>query len=164
MSYRRLIRGLLPLAAGLLLGACAGQPPGAQASGPEQLVRDAYAAFARGDMAAVQAVMADDLVWYEAEGLAIGGVYESPQAVMENIFAQIGAEWDSYSAEPGMIIASGQRVAVWGRYQGVHRESGGRLDVPFAHLWIIDKGKLVEFHQLTDTVLFNAAIAGEAAD
>ncbi|MDX1442611.1 MAG: nuclear transport factor 2 family protein [Gammaproteobacteria bacterium] len=142
----------------LLVGACGGEATDPVAAESERIVREGYAAFARGDMDAVMATMSPELVWYEAEGLPIGGVYHGPQAVMENVFAMIGAEWERYETRPERIIASGNEVAVWGRYRGIHRESGRQLDVPFVHIWILEDGKLVEFHQLTDTALYNSAM------
>src|SRR5438270_910918 len=39
-----------------------------------ELVKDVYGAFARGDVPAVLGAFADDIEWYEAEGMPYGGL------------------------------------------------------------------------------------------
>lgn len=125
----------------------------------QELVMSGYAAFEAGDMDSVMALMSPELVWYEAESLPYGGVYHGPEAVMENIFMAIGADWDDYAAEPQRFIDGGDHIVVLGEYRGVHRQSGGRLQVPFLHVWHMADGQLVEFHQFTDTAAYLAAMA-----
>ena len=139
----------------LVVGAFAGDQEEAggalQESDNVGLVKSGYAAFAVGDMDGVAALLSPDLVWYEAESLPYGGVYHGPDAVMENIFMAIGRDWSDYVAEPQRFIDGGDHVVVLGEYRGIHNESGGRLQVPFAHVWRMEEGRLVEFHQFTDT-------------
>jgi len=124
------------------------------------LVKSGYAAFAAGDMDGVVGLMSPDLVWYEAETLPYGGVYHGPDAVMENIFTALGRDWSDYAAEPLRFIDGGDHVVVLGEYRGIHVESGGRLKTPFAHVWRMEEGQLVEFHQFTDTAAWLAAADG----
>ena len=126
------------------------------------LVQSGYAAAAVGDMATVASLMAPDLVWHEAETLPYGGVHRGPEAVMQQIFGAIGRDWSDYAAEPIRFIDGGDHVVVLGEYRGVHTRSGGRLQAPFAHVWRIENGQLVEFFQFTDTALWLTAIDGEA--
>ncbi len=125
------------------------------------LVQSGYAAAAAGDMAAVMALLAPDIVWHEAETLPYGGVHHGPEAVMQQIFAALGQDWSDYAAEPLRFIDGGDHVVVLGEYRGVHNLSGGTLQAPFAHVWRMADGRLVEFHQFTDTArwLFAAGLA-----
>jgi uncharacterized protein len=147
--------GLMVLAWSGFAAGPAGEGAG-QASNLER-VKAGYAAFAAGDMDVVMALLSPELVWHEAETLPYGGVYHGPEAVMENIFMAIGRDWNDYVAEPLRFIDGGVHVVVLGEYRGIHNESGGRLKVPFAHVWRMEAGQLVEFYQFTDTAGWLAA-------
>lgn len=125
------------------------------------LVKSGYAAAAVGDMDSVMALLAPGIVWHEAESLPYGGVHQGPEAVMQQVFAAIGQDWADYAAEPLRFIDGRDHVIVLGEYRGVHNGSGGRLQAPFAHVWRMADGQLVEFHQFTDTArwLFAAGLA-----
>ncbi len=144
-----------------LIGCNAADPDGDSVNNPDRsnvnLVKGGYDAFAVGDMDGVHGLLAPDLVWYEAESLPYGGVYHGPESVMENIFAAIGQDWSDYAAEPLRYIDGGDHVVVLGEYRGIHNESGGRLKVPFVHIWRMQDGQLVEFHQFTDTAAWISA-------
>jgi uncharacterized protein len=151
------------LASLMIVAACDKQAEtvdGEHGPGNQALVMSGYAAFAAGDMATVAALLDPELVWHEAESLPYGGVYHGPDAVMENIFMAIARDWDDYAAEPQLFIDGGDHIVVLGEYRGVHRESGGRMQVPFAHVWRMAGGRLVEFHQFTDTAGWLAAARG----
>jgi uncharacterized protein len=151
----------------LALAACAPEPPQEPVAedvtispSPVELARSGYEAFARGDIPGVLALMDPAMVWHEAETLPYGGVYHGPDAVLESIFMAIGRDWDDYVAEPLRFIDGGDHAVVLGEYRGVHRASGGSLKTPFAHVWRFRDGRLVEFHQFTDTALWLAAMRG----
>ncbi len=55
----------------------------------EELVRDVYQAFGRGDVPTVLGAMAADIEWHEAEGMPYGGVYHGGEAVVQNVFGPI---------------------------------------------------------------------------
>ena len=124
------------------------------------LVRRSYEAFARGDLDAVVADMADDIVWEQAQGLPHGGTYHGLEAVRRNVFEPLDAEWwDEFAAEPEELLDAGDDVVVLGRYRGVARGSGRVLDVPFAHVWTLRDGKAVRFRQFLDTAGWNRALS-----
>ncbi len=118
-----------------------------------QLIQSLYDAFARGDVEFVLGSMAPDIQWYEAEGnpMAEGNPYDSPQRVGEGVFGYLIGIFDGYGAVPESMVAEGDQVVAFGRYQGVHRESGERLDAPFAHHWVVRNGQVTRFQQYTDT-------------
>lgn len=127
----------------------------------EGIARDAYDAFNRGDVPAVLAVMAGDVEWHEAEGLRYGGVYHSPQEILDNVFAKVAGDIEGFSVTPERFIAEGDCLVVLGRYRGTGVETGNALDVPFGHVWDFRDGKLQRFQQFTDTALFNQAVPAE---
>ena len=123
------------------------------------IVRRAYEAFARDDMDGVTADMDADIVWHQAQGLPHGGTYRGLDQVRRNIFDPLDEEWwDEFTAEPDEFIDGGDDVVVLGRYRGVAKRTGKRLDVPFAHVWTLRDGKAIRFRQFLDTAGWIAAL------
>ncbi|TMJ14756.1 MAG: nuclear transport factor 2 family protein [Alphaproteobacteria bacterium] len=117
-------------------------------------IRSLYAAFAAGDVPAVLALMAEDIVWNEAENFpyADGNPYVGPQAVLEGVFARLGGEWDGFAAVPEEYLDAGETVVVLGRYRGTFKATGRALDAELAHVWRLRDGKAAAFRQFTDTL------------
>jgi uncharacterized protein len=65
-----------------------------------EVVRSLYDAFGRGDMAGVLGAMADDIKWYEAEGLPYGGLYHGGDAVAQNVFGPLTQDIPNFAATP----------------------------------------------------------------
>ncbi len=53
-----------------------------------EFVKGVYGAFARGDIPAVLGAFADDVEWFEAEGMPYGGLYRSGEAVCRTSLAR----------------------------------------------------------------------------
>ncbi len=116
------------------------------------LVRRSYEAFARGDMDAVLADMHPEIEWHQAQGLPHGGLYRGLDQVRANVFDPLDRDWWSeFSADPEEFLDAGGEVVVLGRYRGVARETGRRLDVPFVHVWTLRDERAVRFRQFLDT-------------
>ena len=64
-----------------------------------EIVQNLYAAFAKGDVPAVLQKFDPKIVWNEAENFpyADGNPYVGPQAVLEGVFARLGAEWEYWN-------------------------------------------------------------------
>jgi hypothetical protein len=118
------------------------------------VVRGVYQAFGRGDVAAVVGAMADDVEWYEAEGMPYGGVYRGGQAVVENVFGPIMRDVPNFAVSPEEIIGSGDTVAVVARYTGTGQATGKQLNLPVVHVWDVRDGKIARFRQFIDTAMF----------
>ena len=118
-----------------------------------EIVRSVYAAFARGDIASVLAILAPDVRWTEAEGGPYGGLSVGPEAVLQNVFMKLGGEWDGYAAVPGEFVAEGDTVVALGEYSGSYKATGKSFRAPFAHVWKFRDGKAVSFQQHTDTAV-----------
>ena len=128
-----------------------------------QIVRDAYAAFAAGDVPSVLGVMSPDITWNEAENFpyADGNPYVGPDAVVAGVFARLGAEWDFWTLDVEQVLDAGDNVVALGRYKARHSETGNDLDAQFAHVWWLAGGKVTRFQQYTDTAQAIAAIGDE---
>jgi uncharacterized protein len=117
-----------------------------------ELVESTYGAFGRGDVPAVLGSFADDIEWFEAEGMPYGGLYHGPDAVAQNVFGPITSDVDGFALVTGEFIASGATVVAVVRYTGTGKVTGKTLDVPAVHVWDIRDGKLARFRQFIDTV------------
>jgi uncharacterized protein len=125
-----------------------------------EIVRRSYDAFARDDMDGVLGDMAPDIEWHQAQGLPHGGFYKGLDEVKRNIFDPLDRDWwAEFSADPEEFVDGGDRVVVLGRYRGIAKGTGKRLDVPFVHVWTLRDGKAVRFRQFLDTAGWNAALA-----
>lgn len=125
------------------------------------IVRGAYAAFASGDIPGLLGAMAPDIVWNEAENFPYSdnNPYVGPEAILGGVFARIGADWDGFTATPHEIIDGGDTIIALGRYGGVYKATGKRLDAQMVHVWRVKNGKLTSFQQYTDT-LQSARVTG----
>ncbi len=118
-----------------------------------EIIRGVYAAFAKGDIPSVLAVLAPDVHWTEAEGGPYGGVSIGPNAVLENVFMKLGGEWDGFSAVPQEFVADEATVVALGEYSGTYKATGKSFSAPFAHVWKLKDGRAISFHQYTDTAV-----------
>ncbi len=117
-------------------------------------VKSVYEAFDRGDVPAVLGAFADDVEWFEAEGMPYGGVYHGRDAVAQNVFGPITEDVDGFTLVRENFIASDEAVAVVLRYTGTGKATGKALDVPAVHVWEIRDGKLARFQQFIDTIKY----------
>ena len=115
-------------------------------------VKSSYEAFRRGDLDGALAMMDEDIVWHQAQGLPHGGTYNGLATVRENVFDPLDESWwEDFDATPEEIVGLGDDVVVLGRYTARAKETGKPLDVPFCHVWRFRDGKAVRFHQFVDT-------------
>jgi ketosteroid isomerase-like protein len=126
------------------------------------LIRGLYEAFARGDIEAVLAALDEQVEWTEVEGFPHGGTYVGPQAVLEGVFAPLGRDWDSFTADMSEFLDAGDHVVAIGRYRGTFRPTGASLDAEGAVVWTVRDGKVIRFRQYVDTAALHLAAAAPA--
>ena len=119
-----------------------------------EFVKGIYGAFSRGDVPAVLGAFADDIEWFEAEGMPYGGLHRGPEAVAQNVFGPITEDVDGFALVLEEFLDSGESVAAVVRYTGTGKATGKALDVPAVHVWDIRDGKLARFRQYIDTVKY----------
>ena len=126
-----------------------------------EVIRGAYQAFARGDVAYVIGMLDPNVEWLEAENFiyADRNPYIGQQAVLEGVFLRLGSEWEGFTVTPEQIVADGDTVIGRGRYRGLCRATGKRVDAQFAHVFQFKEGKVARFVQYTDTAQFLTAVA-----
>lgn len=125
-------------------------------SNPENLsiIDNLYKAFATGDIPAVLGVMDANIVWYEAEGNAYadGNPYIGPDAVLNGVFARVGADFEYFNlADIKLHEMSNDQVLATLRYKAKIKENGVIYDAQVAHHWSLKDGKITGFQQYVDT-------------
>jgi ketosteroid isomerase-like protein len=128
-----------------------------------EVVRGGYEAMARGDVAAFLGAMAEDIEWYEAEGMPYGGLHRGGDAIAQKVLGPVITDIPNFAATPEEYVASGDTVAVVARYTGTGKETGKELDLPVVHVWDVREGKLARFRQFGDTVKFLEVVPAEVS-
>src|SRR5262245_5323276 len=93
-------------------------------TGNVNLVKGVYAAFGAGNVPKVLGSMHPQIQWTETAGYKYGGVYRSPQAVLENVFAKIPVDFESFSIDVERLIDAGNVVVMQGHYVAKAKVTG----------------------------------------
>lgn len=124
------------------------------AAGNVAVIEGLYQNFATGNMPAVLGAMDAAIAWNEAEGnaMADGNPYVGPDAILNGVFARIGAEHEYFNLKDiELHDMSGNQVLATLRYDGKRKKTGKLIDAQAAHLWTLENGKITAFQQYTDT-------------
>jgi uncharacterized protein len=120
-----------------------------------KVIDSLYKAFATGDMPTVLGSMDPKIEWNEAESnsLADGNPYIGPNAVLEGVFARVGANHEYFGLQDIKIYGmSGNMVLATLRYDAKVKATGKSYNAQAAHLWMLnDEGKITAFQQYVDT-------------
>ena len=115
------------------------------------LIERLYDAFGRGDIATVLDAYDEQIEWTSAEGAAYPGTFVGKEAVLTNIFARLGSEWDGFRAEPTEYLDAGDQVVALGRYSGTYKATGRSMNAAFAHVWTLRDGRIMRYRQYVDS-------------
>jgi ketosteroid isomerase-like protein len=122
----------------------------------KDIIEQAYASFAAGDVPAALAAFADDIEWTEPDGHPIAGTFVGPQAVLEGVFMRLGEIGDHFAVVPERFVADGDTVVALGNLAWKHKDTGAPASVKMAHVWTLRDGKATTFQQHTDTAMIRA--------
>jgi ketosteroid isomerase-like protein len=126
-----------------------------------RLLKNLYEAFGRGDVPAVLGAMSSDIMWYQAEGNPYrpsGEAWVGPDAVLNNLFMKLGAEWDGFAVHPKSFHGAGDSVIVEARYSGTYKATDKSIDAQVCHVWDVKDGKVTRFQQYVDTAKIQDAM------
>ena len=133
----------------------------------EQLVRSAYDAFNRGDIAAVFGAMDERVEFVVAETSPYdpGRGLIGQQDIVENLFRRIAAEWEGFAVQPQILHAGNDVAVVEGRFAGICKATGRSTNAEFAHIWTIKNGRLARLKEYGDTAAMQSVMpaAGSTA-
>ncbi|MCK0147264.1 nuclear transport factor 2 family protein [Arenibacter sp. F26102] len=120
-----------------------------------QVIENLYNAFATGDMPTVLGSMHSDIEWNEAESnsLSDGNPYIGPNAILEGVFARLGANHEYFGLKDVKIHGmNGNKVLATLRYDAKVKATGKPYNAQAAHLWTLNnEGKITAFQQFVDT-------------
>ena len=128
------------------------------------VVMSIYAAFSRGDVAAVLSLVGPDaeLQFEGPSEVAWAGNWRGRQG-WTTFFETIGRHLDDVSLAMEPFAAQGDKVVVAGRYRGRVKRTGHRIDSPLVHLWTLQGGKVARCIELTNTAAEASACAPATA-
>jgi ketosteroid isomerase-like protein len=126
------------------------------------LVKGLYAAFKRGDIAAITAALTDDADWHvhgRPSDFPTIGRWKGPKGA-GTFFALVAEHMESTEFSPRDFHAAGDTVFVLGRYGWKVRKTGKPVSAEWCHVFTIDSGKVSAFCEFTDTAQFAEACRG----
>lgn len=125
-----------------------------------EIIMALYEGFGAGDIDAIVALMAADIVWHEAEHnkLADRNPYLGPQAIVEGVFARVAEDFDEFAVEIGHVVEDGDTVVMQGRYRARAKASGAEINPQIVHWWTVKDGKIATFQQHVDTFVLAKAL------
>ena len=123
-----------------------------------------YSAMGRGDIPFMMANFDPRIVWNEAENFVYAdhSPYVGVETLLSGLFARLAGEWDGFAAVPHEIVDGGETVVALGRYGGVYKATGVKVDAQFVHVFWFKDGKIATFQQYTDTAQFKEAVSRRA--
>ncbi len=122
------------------------------------VIKRLYQAFSEGDIDSVSALIDPSVEWIESDGIPYGGVFKGYEAVLNGVFAKIGAEWDNFTAHVDQFIDAGDIVVTLGTDSATYKATGKKMIAPTASIWTLKNGKVVKFRQYIDTLAVVNAI------
>lgn len=126
-----------------------------------ELVDMAYSKYWNNEFDAFFALFEDEFEWIVSDGFPYGGEYQGRNEVVEGVFSQIEADWESFTHELDRLIDGGDTIVAIGRYEGTHGTTGTDVTAPMVHVFDIKAGKIQRFQQFTDTAVFRAALPAD---
>lgn len=128
-----------------------------------QLVQDAYAAFGRGDIPGVIALLAPDVHWESvgnpADFPALG--VKTGTAAVEAQFRMLGGLLSFQSFSPQQFFAARpDTVFVLGHYDRTVIATGKPANSDFVHVFIIRESKIASYREFQDTATLVLAARG----
>lgn len=118
------------------------------------IIDNIYKAFSNGDVPVVLDLLDEKVVWNEAEGNALvdGNPYIGPDAVLNGVFARLGAENEYFNLKDiELHDMYNDKVLATLRYDAKRKDNGAVYDAQVAHFWKLKNGKVVSFQQYADT-------------
>lgn len=122
-----------------------------------QTVKNIYTAFGKGDVDAILALLADDVLWEDINHPMVpyGGKRHGKAAVRE-FFKQVG-EVEVSSFEPLEYVPVGDRVLAIGRWAGKAKPTGKLFTSEWIMVWTLKAGKVTHFRVYEDSAAVVAA-------
>ncbi len=128
-----------------------------------EIIKGVYNAFATGDFPAFLNAMDPKIEWNEAENFpyADGNPYIGADAIVQGVFARIGADWEYWTITDQVYhVTLEAMVIVTARYNAKHKITGKVIRAQVTHMWTLKDGKITRFQQYADTLQVTQAMVG----
>ena len=127
-----------------------------------QLVKEGYAAFSRGDIPGLLALMAEDVEWIiPGAGLPLAGTYRGRDGVA-NFFQKLSAQSEVLEFQAREFVAEGDRVLVVGWERFKVKATNRTAEVNWIMSFTVRNEKVASFREYTDTKAIAAAYESAA--
>lgn len=114
----------------------------------EKLVRDAYAAFAAGDVPAVLAALDPNISWHVPGANRASGVFKGHDQVVQHFTTLFEVTGGTFTVEVQRVLADDKGAAAVAAVTG--SRDGKDYSYRHAHLWTINDGKVTRFEEFID--------------
>ena len=118
------------------------------------LVKQAYAYVATGNIPGVLDLFDPAIEWHECKGMPFvkgDGIYIGPEAVVTNVFMNLPVYFDGFNVAANEIFGADDKVVLVGYYEGTNKATGNAFKANATHVWTVKNGKLAHFFQAVDT-------------
>jgi hypothetical protein len=132
-----------------------------------ELIQEVYAAFGRGDIAAVIESMSPTVtigIVGRRQDAPFLGIFDDGKAGGAEFFKQLAAAQEFHSFEPLRFLAAEDKVFIWGRYRWTMRQSGVTKESEWLHEITVQDGKLEAWRGHNDTAMLAEAYHAAAAE
>jgi len=127
-----------------------------------QVVKDGYAAYGRGDLASLLALLAEDVEWIiPGAGLPLAGTYRGREGAA-NFFQKLAAESEVLDFQPREFVADGDRVLVLGSERVKVKATNRTIEVDWIMAFTLRNGRITKFREYTDTKVIADAYGSTA--
>ena len=124
-----------------------------------QVVKQAYAAFGRGDIQGILETLDDEILWKPVHGAAsyvpTAGERRG-KASVKQFFELVAQSMAFDQFEPREFVAQGDKVIALGHYRA-RAKNGGQFESDFVMVFAFRGDKIVGFQEFTDSAALNAA-------
>ena len=128
-----------------------------------QIVENGFAAFGRGDIQGVLALLAEDIEWISPGGaLPPAGTYRGPAAVAD-FFQKLSETVEFSSFEPREFVAEGDRVLVVGFDSWRAKATNKTFEGHWVMAFTVRNGKVTSVREYTDTLALAQAFGMAAS-
>lgn len=124
-----------------------------------QVVQDVYAAFGRGDMTTLIALLDEHVDWTfngRPRDIPFAGRWQG-QAQVADFFKKVAETCEVLSFGPNEIIPMGEHVLSLGQEQVRVRATGRIFETDWAHLFTVRNGCVVQLREFYDTAVIAEA-------
>jgi len=120
-------------------------------------VKDGYAAFSRGDIPNLLALLTEDLEWHHPEaGYSLPGTYQGRRGV-SHFFQKVAQDIDILDFQVREFVAEGDRVLVVGWERATVKATSRTCGAGWIHAFTVRSGKVAKFREYTNTRALAAA-------